>query len=416
MRVSLPYGAQRLEIDLGDRVGLVTVLEPVRHAADPVRLALAAPIGSPPLHQIARPGQPVVIVTSDITRPCPSHLMLPPVLDELARAGVPDEDITVVLALGTHRPHTPQERERLVGAEVLARVRVIDSDPARTVPVGITRRGTPVEVFEPVVRAGMRIVLGNVEPHYFAGYSGGAKALVPGVCSVNTIRHNHAMMVEEGARIGVLEGNPVREDIEEAAALIGIDFMLNVIVDSAHQIVHAAAGHPLQAHRWLCRVLDYQSKVVIDHLADIVIVSAGGAPKDINMYQAQKALENAVMALRPGGVIVWVAECPEGLGNATFEEWLLGSTPDDILERIRGNFVLGGHKAAAIARLSKRAAILLVSALPPDLVRSAGMQPHPDLESAMRAALELAGPGASVVVLPEGAAVIPSVRHNLAQV
>jgi nickel-dependent lactate racemase len=412
MRVSLAYGRGRLDLDLGQHGGRVTVLEPRPAAADPIRLALAAPIGSQPLAELVTPGQSVVIITSDATRPCPSHLMLPPVLDELARAGIPAEDISVVLALGTHRPHTPEERARLVGPEVMARVRCMDSDPARTVLVGTTRRGTPVEVFEPVAHADVRVVLGNVEPHYFAGYSGGAKALVPGVCSARTIRHNHALMVDSGARIGTLDGNPVREDIEEAAALIGIDFMLNVIVGGDHQVLFAAAGHPVDAHRWLCRALDYQSKIAIDRLADIVVVSAGGAPKDINVYQAQKALDNAAAAVRPGGVIVWVAECPEGLGNATLEKWLIGSSADEILARIQQDFVLGGHKAAAIARVLKQAAVLLVSALPPEVVSSAGMRPFTSLDEAMQAAQEIIGPGeVSIAVMPEGAAVIPSVAR-----
>jgi nickel-dependent lactate racemase len=411
MHISLPYGQGQLNLEF-ESGGHVVVLEPGRRSIDPIRLALAAPIGCAPLHEIVQLGQSVVIVTSDITRPCPSWLMLPPVLDELRRGGIAEQDVTVVLALGTHRPHTQAERERLVGAEVIRRVRCIDSDPRQTVRLGMTRRGTPVDVFEPVVQADVRVALGNVEPHYFAGYSGGAKALVPGVCSVETIRHNHAMMIEQGAQVGVLEGNPVREDIEEAAALIGLDFILNVIVDSTHEVVLAASGHPIEAHRWLCRALDYQSKVVIQQPADVVVVSAGGAPKDINMYQAQKALDNAVAAVRPGGVIVWVAECPEGLGNATFEEWMVGPSADDILARIQQDFVLGGHKAAAIARVQKKAAILLVSALPSELVSRMGMRPCADLNTALQVALDQMGPDANIIIMPEGAAVIPSVSDG----
>lgn len=409
MRITVPYGERQLEADLGERA---TVLKPRRSAANPIGLALAAPIGSPPLHEIVRPGQSVAIVTSDITRPCPSHLLLPPILDELAQVGILDRDVTVVLGVGIHRPHTQDERLRLVGSGVGARVHCIDSDPTQTVMVGTTRRGTPVEVFEPVLRADVRVVLGNVEPHYFAGYSGGAKALVPGVSSANTIRHNHGLMIEAGAAVGVLDGNPVREDIEEAGAMVGIDFMLNVIVNGSHKVEMAAAGHPVEAHRWLCRALDYQRKVTINRLADIVLVSAGGAPKDINMYQAHKALDNAAAAVRPGGVIVWVAECPEGLGNPTFEHWLLDATPDDILARIQEDFVLGGHKAAAIARVLKQATIMLVSALAPDLVRRGGMEPFPDLETAIQAARERTGPQASLLVMPEGGSVIPSIAAS----
>jgi nickel-dependent lactate racemase len=406
VRITLPYGHDQLNVDLDASASRVASMEPRRGAVNPIRLALAAPIGSPPLHSLLRQGQSVAVVTSDITRPCPTHLMLPPIMDELARAGIPDEDVIVVFGLGTHRPHTAEERARLVGPAMAARLRCVDTDPAQMVHVGTTSRGTPIEVFGPVVEADVRIALGNVEPHYFAGYSGGRKAIMPGVCSTNTIRHNHAMMVEPNASTGVLDGNPVREDIEEGASLVGLDFILNVILDSDHQVVLAAAGHPVEAHRWACRAVDYLSKVEVDEPADVVLTSAGGFPKDINMYQAQKALESAAGVVRPGGVIVWVAECAEGLGNETFEEWLVGANPDDVLARIQRQFVIGGHKAAAIVRVLKRASIYLVSALPPDLVSACGMTPYSNVDSALQDALAQAGPDSSIVVLPEGASVM----------
>jgi len=386
----------------------VMLLEPNDPPCDVICLALAAPIGSPRLREIVRPGHSVVIVTSDITRPCPTHLILPPLLEELAKAGVQDEDIQVVFALGSHRTHTDDEHIKLIGPEMAQRVRCLDSDPDQTVYVGTTSRGTPIEAFEPVIDADIRIALGNVEPHYFAGYSGGAKALVPGVCSLATIQKNHAMMVQSKATVGVLDGNPVREDLEEGAAFIGLDFILNVIVDAQHNVIAAAAGHPVEAHRWLCHVLDYQRKVEVEQLADIVIVSAGGFPTDMNLYQAQKALDNAAGAVKSGGVIIWVAECPDGFGNPIFKDWIVGSSADDILARIQTRFVLGGHKAAAIARVLMRASVILVSTLPPDLVRDCGLSPHADFDSALEAAMEVAGPSPVITVIPAGAAVIPT--------
>jgi lactate racemase len=315
MEFTLPYGSEFIRLNLSDDAGRIITLKPRRSAPDPVGLALAAPIGSRPLRDLVEPGQSVVIVISDITRPCPSRRLLPPLVAELAAGGVADEDILIVSAVGSHRPQTPAERRRLIGPEMDDRLVCIDSDPSQVTCVGTTSRGTPIEAFTPVVAADVRIAVGNVEPHYFAGYSGGAKALVPGICSLETIRKNHAMMIDPGARMGLLDGNPVREDIEEGAAMIGLDFILNVILDEDHEIVVAAAGHPVAAHRWACRVLDYQSKVTIDEPADIVVVSAGGYPKDINMYQAQKALDNAAAAAKPGGRIIWLAECREGLGH-----------------------------------------------------------------------------------------------------
>jgi nickel-dependent lactate racemase len=411
MAISLAYGHHSLCVELADAGQKIQVLAPQRCAWDPIRLALAAPIGSPRLCELVRPSQSVAIVASDITRPCPTGLMLPPVLEELAAAGVREKQIAVVFALGSHRPHTAQERARLAGSGIAERVRCLDSDPSRVVQVGTTSRGTPIEAFEPVVSADVRIALGNVEPHYFAGYSGGAKALVPGVCSARTIQRNHAWMVDPQARGGVLAGNPVREDLEEGAALIGIDFILNVILDNEHRVVAAAAGDVTQAHRWACRLVEHQSTVYVDQPADVVLVSSGGYPKDISLYQAQKALDNAAAAVRPGGVIVWAAECPEGLGHATFEEWIVGATPDSILARLQHEFVLGGHKAAAIARVLKQASVHLVSSLPPELVRACGLAPFADVDSALAAARKRIEPASTLLVLPEGASVLVAVRQ-----
>lgn len=410
MKITLPYGRAHLELEPNVDASRVQVLRPRRGTPDPVGLALASPIESPLLRELVRPGQSVAIVISDVTRPCPSHLLLPPIIADLTAAGIPDEDIVVVSALGSHRPQTPAEREKLVGPELFRRLVVIDSDPENARYVGTTSRGTPIEAFAPVLDADVRIGLGNVEPHYFAGYSGGAKALVPGVCSHRTIQKNHAMMVKAEAQIGVLDGNPVREDIEEGAALIGLDFILNVILDDAHEIVVAAAGHPVAAHRWACRVLDYLSKVAIEHPADIVVVSAGGYPKDINLYQAQKALDNAVAAVKPGGKIIWLAECREGFGNLTFESWITGLSGEEILARIREDFVLGGHKAAAIARAQQRADISLVSTLPDETVHACGMSAYSSLEAALESARREVGPDPLVVVMPEGAAVLAALK------
>jgi lactate racemase len=405
--ISLPYGRSHLQVAVEGETTAVNVVAPRRGDVDLVRLALAAPLDSSPLRQLVQPGQTVAIVTSDITRPCPTWQLLPPVLDELHAGGVAPEDVFLVFGLGTHRPHTAAEQARLMG-ESYGRIRCMDTDPSDMVYLGTTTRGTPVEAFRPVVEADVRVALGTVEYHYFAGYSGGTKALVPGVCSPRTIQCNHSMMTREGARLGHIEGNPVRADIEEAASMIGLDFILNVIVDEG-KVAVAVAGHPVAAHRWACRALDYLSMVRIPCCTDIVLVSAGGYPKDINMYQAQKALDNAAEAVRPGGIIIWVAECSEGLGHGTFEEWMVGASAESILQRIEREFVIGGHKAAAIARVQQHASIWLVSNLPAHTVRSCGMVPYQSVEDAMADAVKALGPDASITVMPEGASVVPGI-------
>jgi nickel-dependent lactate racemase len=278
------------------------------------------------------------------------------------------------------------------------------------VRLGVTSHGTTVELFRPLVEADLRVCLGNLEFHYFAGYSGGAKSVLPGCASKTTITANHGLMTKPGAATGRLEGNPVREDLEEGAAMLGVDFILNVIVDDHHRIVAAAAGHVCQAHRRGCELVAERGSVPIDKLADIVLVSAGGYPLDVNMYQAQKALDNAVHAVREGGVIIWVAECREGLGSATFASWLQeADSVEGILERIGREFVLGGHKAAAIASVLKKAKVYFVSALPTDVLGQIGLVPFADLDQAMEAALAATSADAQVLVLPYGDSVLPQV-------
>ncbi len=373
-----------------------------------VREALAHPLGTPALRTLVRPGQQVAIVVSDRTRPCPTDRLLPPVLEELAAAGVPDADVTVVVALGLHRAQTPAELVTLVGSEVYARVRVVNHDVEDVVRLGVTARGTPVELFRPLVEADVRICLGNLEFHYFAGFSGGAKAILPGCASPSAVAANHGLMARPGAETGRLEGNPVREDLEEGAAMIGVDFILNVIVDDRHRMVAAFAGHVREAHRKGCERVAERGVVPIAERADIVLVSAGGYPLDVNMYQAQKALDNAVHAVREGGVIVWVAECREGLGGATFASWLQeADSADGILRRIEREFVLGGHKAAAIAAVVKKARVHLVSSLPAEALGRVGVVPFDDLDQAMAAAHEVAGSAARILALPYGDSVLP---------
>jgi nickel-dependent lactate racemase len=259
-----------------------------------------------------------------------------------------------------------------------------------------------------VVEADFRICLGNLELHYFAGYSGGAKAILPGCASRTTLNANHSLMVRPEARAGRLEGNPVRADLEEGASMVGIDFILNVVVDGAeHRIVGAVAGDVTAAHRRGCALVAERGIVEIERQADIVVVSAGGHPKDLNLYQAQKALDNASNALRDGGVLILAAECSEGFGHRTFEAWLTGATPQQVLARIQQEFALGGHKAAAVAAVLQRASVYLVSALPDDSVHRCGMTPFANLDAALAAALEESGPGASLLVLPQGGSILP---------
>lgn len=376
-----------------------------------VRRALREPVGAPPLRQVVRPGEKIAVITSDITRPMPTRKVMPALLDELYAAGVKPEDITLVFALGSHRSQTDEERRRLAGERAWNEIRCVDCDPDDCVHLGVTSAGTPVDITRVVAEADRRICLGNVEYHYFAGYSGGAKAIMPGCSTRAAIQSNHSMMVRAEAAAGNLKTNPVRRDIEEAAALCGIDYILNVVLGEHKEILRAAAGDVTLAHRELCAFLD---KIYLNELpraADIVLVSQGGAPKDLNLYQTQKALDNARHAVRQGGIIILIGSCREGLGERVFEQWMTTSpSPEAMIERIGRDFQLGGHKAAAIAITLQKAKIFLVSELEDEFVRSIFLTPQPSAQAALEQAFRELGGDASVLAMPFGGSTLPRVN------
>lgn len=413
MKIELGFDKRKIVLDLPDK-NVLAVLKPneisgshITDEIEEIERSMDNPIGTPKLEEIVKPGEKVAIITSDITRPVPSYKILPAILKRLLSAGIRKEDITVVFALGSHRAHTEKEMRALVSDEVYDSVSCIDSIDD-FVLVGTSSRGTPYEVFGPVVRADRRICVGNIEFHYFAGYSGGAKAIMPGVCTRSAISANHSRMVRPEAKAGALDGNPVREDIEEVAKFVPIDFIVNVVLDEKKHIVKCVSGHYQKAHREGCSYLDGMYRVNIPARADIVIVSPGGYPKDINLYQAQKALDNAKHAVREGGIVIWLASAKEGLGEHTFEEWMLGhKNACDMIPHIQEDFQLGGHKAAAIALVLESARIFLVSDLAGEFVGRCHLEPFSDIEAAMAEAFRALGEDATVIAMPYGGSTLP---------
>ena len=403
------------EVDHKNLMGIVKAnkVRMERSGSEEVRRALLEPIGSARLKDIVKVGEKIVIITSDITRPMPSKVVLPLLLEELYEANIPDEDIKIVFALGSHRKHTEEEKRYLVGEDIFKRVECIDSDTVNSVSLGSTTIGTPVNIFKPVVDADRRICLGNIEYHYFAGYSGGAKAIMPGVATRDSIQANHSMMVRKDAKAGTLEDNPLRRDIDEITNFLTIDFILNVVLDEKKNIIRAVSGHYLEAHREGCSFLDRLYKIYMEQPADIVVVSPGGFPKDINVYQAQKALDNAQHAVRDGGIIIWVASCKEGLGEHAFERWMTtAKSPEEMIVNIQKKFELGGHKAAAIAMIHRKARIFLVSDLEDDFVRKIFLEPYKDVEVALKSAYSILGEKAQVLVMPYGGSTLPVVTMD----
>jgi nickel-dependent lactate racemase len=366
MRIKIPYGRGEISLNIPDR----NVLDIVSGEIGSFKLsedrvideALEKPIESKKLSEIARGKKSACIIASDITRPCPSYKFLPWLIEELKEGGIKSSDIKVVLGLGIHRRHTEDEKKKLVGNYIYENVEVIDSDISRSKLIGHTSKGTPVEVFEEILNNDILIVTGNIEYHYFAGYSGGAKAIMPGVCTRNSIQFNHSMMLEEGAVAGNFFSNPVRQDIEEAGKLVGIDFIFNVILDDRKNIIAAVAGKNNEAYLEGIKKYDSIYKKEVEKAADIVITSQGGYPKDINLYQSQKALENVKEIVAENGTIILIASCCEGFGEDIFEQWMAGCRDyESISEKLKKKFVLGGHKAVAVARLLTRAEVLLYS-------------------------------------------------------
>ena len=287
-------------------------------------------------------------------------------------------------------------------------MKCIDSDPDNCEHMGTCKNGTSVDIFKPVAEADRIILTGNVEYHYFAGYSGGMKAIMPGVSSREAIQSNHKNMIRPGAYAGNLEGNPVREDIEEVYDFLPVDFIVNVALDDHKQVAFAAAGDRILAHREACRFLDSIYKIKIDKPADVVIVSTGGYPKDINLYQAQKSIDNAKHAVKEGGIMVVAASCKEDYGSDVFGRWIQDyDTPDDRIRAIHEHFELGGHKSAALALVQKKCDIYLVTDMDDSLVTKANMTPFHDLQTAVDRALDKMGKDASVYVIPIGGSTLP---------
>ena len=369
--VWLPYGKSDVCIRIPAR-NLLGSIEPkqVPSVADvkaEIERALNEPIGSKRLSEIAQPEHKIAIVVDDFTRNTPSHAMLPPVLAELNAAGIKDENVTIIFGCGTHRAVKPEEAARLLGEEVLNRVKTVSHDckAKDLVFLGKTQHGNKVYVNRVFAEADVKVLVGDVGFHYYAGYGGGRKGVLPAVSGKKTIRHNHAMLLQASARTGVLAGNPVHEDMTEAARLAKVDFILNVVTNSKGEIVKAFAGDLEEAFNEAVKLVDEMYRVPVDHRADIVVVSSGGYPADMDLYQAYKALDNALEVVKRSGVIILVAECAEGHGDLVFYDWMMRLGELKKVEReIKRHFALGGHKAYYLLKALQRHPIILVSSLP----------------------------------------------------
>ncbi|MGB9676763.1 MAG: nickel-dependent lactate racemase [Candidatus Bathyarchaeales archaeon] len=382
-----------------------------------IERALKEPIASKRLIEIVKPEHKVAIVVDDATRPAPSHLMVPPLLDELNATGVKDENVTIIFGCGTHRAVTPEEATQLLGEAVVKRVKAISHDcrAKDLVYVGMTKTyGTKVYLNRVFAEADVKILTGDVGFHYYAGYGGGRKSVLPGVSGEETIKHNHAMLLHPNSKTGVLNGNPVHEDMVEAARLAKVDFILNVVCNSKGEVVKAFAGDLEQAFLEGVRLVDEMYRVQVNRKADIVVVSSGGHPADLNLFQAYKGVDAALEIVKRGGVIVLVAECPEGHGNQVFYDWMVKFGDLKAIEReIKRNFILGGHKAYYLLKALQKAQIILVSTMPDYYATNIfKLKTARGVNDALDEAFRIAGKNAKVWVMPYGNFTLPEVKSE----
>lgn len=413
--IQIPYGSSQLRFKPEFPFDFYEQKE-YRPADDPLEVVIQAlqnPLDQQGIHW-SSPPKCAAININDKTRPVPYSFILPPLLDWLNEHGIPDEEIEFFIATGTHPPSTDEEIKAIIPASILNRnkFRIFShncDDKDNLIFLGHTKRKTPVWVNKRFYQADLRIVTGNIEPHHFMGYSGGAKSAAIGLAGRETINHNHAMLNDPLAFLGEYQHNPMRQDVEEIGNLMGIHLALNVILNANRQILTALFGTPRAVMEKGISISDDLWRVPVSSSYDLVIASAGGHPKDINLYQAQKAITHAALFARSNGVIVLVAACPEGIGSAKAVEFLEQiSTPDQAIARFKQmGFRIGPHKAFQIALQAKRNHIILVSEMPDDLVKKFFFHPAKSLEQAVEFARKILPTNFTAVVLPHATALLP---------
>ena len=384
-----------------------------KNEAESILNALRNPIGSPALKDRIKAGDKLAVIATDNTRHCPDNRILPVLLQELEEK-VPRRNITILVALGLHAPLDKEQLIKKYGREIVTQYKIINHSPAETVRLGVTSFGTPVEVNETVVKSDFRISTGFVEPHFFAGFSGGRKSIAPGVSSAAAIRHNHRfeMINHPNTRAGVLEGNPIHEDMVEQAKTARLDFIVNVLLNSDKQITHVFTGDPWEAHRQACEMERKIAGVALDHKVDISIVTNGGYPLDLDFYQTCKGIDTAAGITRDGGIIIAVSSCFSGLGPEAFiQSHACAGTPAEVLQRLGETAKTNvGWQNQILARAQLKHEVFLVSEMDPAIVHQMMVTPVQSVEKGVAQALEKLGKNSEIAVIPDGPLALPAVK------
>ena len=425
MKVEMRYGTGTLPIEIPEEnvAGVLEIAEsvPLPDENGAVREALARPIASPPLAQLAGGRESACIVISDITRPVPNKVILPPMLETLEQSGIPREKITILIATGIHRPNDAAELETMVGSDIMESYRIVNhlsQKPETHTYLGKTENWTPVYIDKTYLESDLKIITGLIEPHLMAGYSGGRKAICPGIASVETMKvmHGPELMEHPKSAVGILEGNPFHKEATEIALMAGADFNLNVAIDKERRITGIFAGEMVESHLVGAKFVERQAKVTLPTPADAVVVSSAGYPLDSTFYQAVKGLLTAVEIVKQGGSILLVAACSEGIGSKPFTDLIFKT--DDLTAFVQGlynpaNFVIDQWQLEELAKVARKADIYFYTdGIPYHQRAKLFVHPLKTAQEGVQEILDRYGPEAQIAVIPEGPYVLAQLEDS----
>jgi nickel-dependent lactate racemase len=422
MKIKLDYGRTGLEVELPDQnvVGPLAIrpAEPLANPQEAIEAAMANPVGTPPLAELAKGRKSACIVICDITRPVPNKLILPPMLRTLEAAGIPRDQIVILNATGLHRPNEGAEMEEMVGAEIMKNYRIENHFGKRLEEhtyLGTTPNGVPAWIDKRYCEADLKITTGLIEPHLMAGYSGGRKVICPGIAALETVKiwHGPKFLEHPKADCGFLDGNPVHEENTRIAKMAGCDFIVNVCIDGQRRVTWVGAGDMIEAWMVGVRFCEQVVRVGVPEPMPIVVTSCAGYPLDTTWYQAIKGLTGCLPIVKQGGTIILAASLTEGVGSPEFTH-LIDDNPDlhQFLARIMGKdyFVMDQWQLEEFVKVFKRCKVKVVTqGLSAETLRKCHVEPAASVEQAVADSLKEYGPTARVAVIPKGPYVLPYV-------
>ena len=414
-KYEVPYGSSTItfEFEPNENPEIITPKKthPPHDPLKVVKTALEKPVGLQKLPNLKH--KTISVAINDKTRPVPYLYLLPPLLEKLEEMGASRDNIGLIIASGTHTPMTPPEVKKLLPHGIISAFKVTVhncDDKNNLVYLGETSRRTPIWLNRDYANADIKIVTGNIEPHHFMGFSGGVKGAAIGLTGRDTININHAFLLDDKSALGVYDENPMRQDVEEIGKRIGVNFALNTILDEEKNIIYAISGDPFEVMKEGVRLSRKVCQVPVMKLFDLVIASVGGSPKDINLYQSQKALSRASLLTRDGGVVILVAECPEGSGSSGYEAFMQNiDSPQAVFEKFETiGFEVGPHKALQFAKDQQRLKVILLSKMPPSLVKNLLLIPAKTPEEALSCARSFLPSNPSIAILPFSKNILPT--------